>query len=357
MIEVLWPHVHVSEVSETCPSSTYPDDVVSVLQCNTTDYNHCFLRFGKNTLWTMSSNTYRSPPAIRLALEGLSDTLDATHSRTLLGIEKARNENLPTTFFSASQSPFARFASKEPANVLAACRPSRRRRRLAPRGCTASCVVCLFRSDHVGDSLVVQFFPLLSKRIPDVLSPCSILAITSSLIPPMPSFFPGLLSASFSVLVTKSTKAPIYAARCLVDHGKFQGVSSSIQDLMERLFDPDRPYFAAWVWIYDLGKYPWRRCIRRSQRPSHYTTLHCVVSTSSWDTRVGYCKDILGTIFISVRLSDRIAMRANIRENEVTKTIHTCYRSLNLIMTNHTGNTRAIKIQNIHALKGRCGLV
>jgi hypothetical protein len=44
----------------------------------------------------------------------------------------------------------------------------------------------------------------------------------------------------------------IYGAQHWVDHAKFGTVSSGIQDLMERLFDRTRPYFAAWVWIYDF---------------------------------------------------------------------------------------------------------
>ena len=42
-----------------------------------------------------------------------------------------------------------------------------------------------------------------------------------------------------------------YAARHWVDHVQSGDVSSHIQD-MERLFDPARPHFAAWVWLYDV---------------------------------------------------------------------------------------------------------
>jgi hypothetical protein len=76
-----------------------------------------------------------------------------------------------------------------------------------------------------------------------------------------------LAQASLSVLlsldahVDKSAveKRPLslYAAQHWVDHAKIEGVSSSIQDLMKRLFDPDRPYFATWVWIYDVDR-PWK---------------------------------------------------------------------------------------------------
>src|SRR5258708_22495614 len=52
----------------------------------------------------------------------------------------------------------------------------------------------------------------------------------------------------------------IYAAQSWVYHNKFEGSvpSPSIHDLMARLFDPDRPYFAIWVWIYDVDR-SWKR--------------------------------------------------------------------------------------------------
>ena len=48
-----------------------------------------------------------------------------------------------------------------------------------------------------------------------------------------------------------------YAAEHWVDHCQFEGVSSTIQVAMERLFDPNRPHFSAWVWIHDIDD-PWR---------------------------------------------------------------------------------------------------
>jgi hypothetical protein len=43
-----------------------------------------------------------------------------------------------------------------------------------------------------------------------------------------------------------------YAARYWVDHAKFRNVSSQIQEVMERLFNPAMPHFAAWVWLHDI---------------------------------------------------------------------------------------------------------
>ncbi len=45
-----------------------------------------------------------------------------------------------------------------------------------------------------------------------------------------------------------------YAARHWVDHARFGDVSSDIQEVLERLFDPTKPHFAAWVWLYDIDR-------------------------------------------------------------------------------------------------------
>jgi hypothetical protein len=48
-----------------------------------------------------------------------------------------------------------------------------------------------------------------------------------------------------------------YAAQHWVEHGQFEGVSSAIQVATEHLFNPEKPPFANWLWIYDMD-YPWR---------------------------------------------------------------------------------------------------
>ena len=48
-----------------------------------------------------------------------------------------------------------------------------------------------------------------------------------------------------------------YAAQHWVDHGRVEGVASAIQVVMERFFNPDKPPFSTWIWLYDLDN-PWR---------------------------------------------------------------------------------------------------
>jgi hypothetical protein len=71
-----------------------------------------------------------------------------------------------------------------------------------------------------------------------------------------------LAQASLSVLLAldgqvdkekmKNFPLAIYAAQYWVDHAQFDNVCSSIKVAMERLFDPGKPHFSAWVWIYDI---------------------------------------------------------------------------------------------------------
>ena len=46
-----------------------------------------------------------------------------------------------------------------------------------------------------------------------------------------------------------------YAAHHRVNHAPFMNVSSLIKEVMKGLFDPTKPHFAAWVWLYDIEGY------------------------------------------------------------------------------------------------------
>ena len=46
----------------------------------------------------------------------------------------------------------------------------------------------------------------------------------------------------------------LYAARHWLDHAQL-GVSSHLQGVMERLFDPTKPHLAAWTWLYDIDRH------------------------------------------------------------------------------------------------------
>ena len=46
-----------------------------------------------------------------------------------------------------------------------------------------------------------------------------------------------------------------YAARHWVTHAQVENVASRVRDGMEYLFDPDKPYFEAWIQLHDIDKY------------------------------------------------------------------------------------------------------
>jgi ankyrin repeat protein len=62
----------------------------------------------------------------------------------------------------------------------------------------------------------------------------------------------------------------LYSARHWVDHAKFGDVASRVQDVMEQLFDPGKPYFAAWVWIFEGCKPQGRQSPRPRRTPLYF---------------------------------------------------------------------------------------
>jgi ankyrin repeat protein len=80
--------------------------------------------------------------------------------------------------------------------------------------------------------------------------------------------------------VEKSSPLTRYAAEHWVTHAQFQGVSSLLRKAMEYLFDSDKPYFAAWLQLHDMDKYPrqtfftWQSAHSRSSAtPLYYAAL------------------------------------------------------------------------------------
>ena len=77
----------------------------------------------------------------------------------------------------------------------------------------------------------------------------------------------------------KSFPLAAYAARHWVDHANFVNVSSSLQGGMKLLFDPRKPHFSVWVWIYDpdarwIQSQRSRSLSQPRGRPLHYAALY-----------------------------------------------------------------------------------
>ena len=61
----------------------------------------------------------------------------------------------------------------------------------------------------------------------------------------------------------------LYATRHWIEHAQYEDVATRVQNAMEELFNPTKPYFAAWVWIHDVEEGWNRRSIDDlTQRPS-----------------------------------------------------------------------------------------
>ncbi len=58
-----------------------------------------------------------------------------------------------------------------------------------------------------------------------------------------------------------------YAARYWVTHAQVKNVASRIREGMEYLFDPDKPYFSAWVRLHDLDRHRWPSRLRNRLEP------------------------------------------------------------------------------------------
>jgi ankyrin repeat protein len=65
-----------------------------------------------------------------------------------------------------------------------------------------------------------------------------------------------------------------YAAEHWVVHAKVENVASCIRDGMESLFDPDRPYFSAWIKLYNADAYRWPLGPEHKIRPEAASLYH-----------------------------------------------------------------------------------
>jgi ankyrin repeat protein len=61
-----------------------------------------------------------------------------------------------------------------------------------------------------------------------------------------------------------------YAAEHWVDHAQFENVSSHIREGMEQLFEPDVPYFTAWLQLHDIDTEPLFGSLLYEFAPSSY---------------------------------------------------------------------------------------
>jgi Ankyrin repeats (3 copies) len=217
------------------------------------------------------------PQRIRRALDELPGTLDETYERTLH--DRRRKAGIRAPLFRCVTVACRPLHVEELAEFLAfdydAEGGPRFEAEWRPED-AASAVLSTCSSMisivNVDDSLVVQFSHfsvkefLTSTRIANGRFSCYYIPLELSHM----IFTQACLSVllQFNDHVTKSSMKKFlladYAARHWVEHAKFGNVTSHIQDSMKQLFNPGKPHFAAWTWIFNMD--PLER--EKSERPS-----------------------------------------------------------------------------------------
>jgi ankyrin repeat protein len=204
-------------------------------------------------------------------LYDLPKSLDETYSRALLGIDEEKQEYAQRLFrcLTVSIRPLrveelaeilaVRFNEAAPPTFNADWRP------LDASEAVLSACTSLIAIVNVAGSQIVQFAHfsvkefLISERLANSDTPLSTYHIL-----PEPAHV-TFARACLSILLELDDKidrntishlplAP-YSAQYWIDHSQFKNASSHVQEEMERLFDPMKPHFVAWVWLYDIDRH------------------------------------------------------------------------------------------------------
>jgi ankyrin repeat protein len=83
--------------------------------------------------------------------------------------------------------------------------------------------------------------------------------------------------------VGKSSPLAVYAAQYWVIHAQFKEVSSCLRKAMGYLFDPDKPYFAAWLQLHNIDS-----------RPGMGSSLRIFTNSPGSDVSPLYCAALCG---------------------------------------------------------------
>ena len=234
---------------------------------------------------------YCLPGRIRHALDELPGTLDETYERALKDVNQANWETAHRLFqFVAvasrplSVEELAQFLGFDFATGSI---PKFQQDWLLddPIDAVLSTTSSLLAIIHVGDSQVVQFSHfsvkeyLTSSRLTEASDVVRRYHIS------MPGAHTLAAQACLGLLLhldKKMTTVDLekidlaeYAAEHWVGHARFEDVFREVEDGIKQLFDPTKPHFAIWVWIYDSEDQYWHR-EKRGLGPSepHGTPLH-----------------------------------------------------------------------------------
>ena len=226
------------------------------------------------------------PSSIRTALNELPTTLDETYERALEGIPKEKRQHAHRLFqclvvairplrveelaelFAIEFNPDVGPSLKE------AWRPEN------PEDAVLSACSTLIAIIENQGSKIVQFshFSVREFLTSDRLRTFEIGNIRHYYIP-LVAAHTILVRACLAVLLQldenvdkkclEAFPLALYAARHWVDHAQYEDVASRCQDVIEQLFDPSKPYLAAWIWMHDVDSDEARETIHAlKERPT-----------------------------------------------------------------------------------------
>jgi hypothetical protein len=228
------------------------------------------------------------PSSIRKALNELPTTLDETYERALDGIPKEKRQHAHR-LFQCLVVAIRPLRVEELAEVFAIefeadTGPSLKEgwRPESPEDAVLSACSTLIAVIEDKGSKIVQFsyFSVKEHLTSDRLR-TSEMGNIRQYYTPLDAAHTILAQACLTVLLqldeivdkerVKTFPLAFYAARHWVDHAKYEDVGSRIQDAMEQLFDPSKPYLASWSWIHEVdfwGPGPLKTIDTLGERPT-----------------------------------------------------------------------------------------
>ena len=271
------------------------------------------------------------PGRIRRALDELPETLDETYARSLEDIDEQNREYAHRLFqcvaaasrplhvnelaeflafdFEAGSTPtfLADWRPEDPTHtVLSVC----------------SSLLAVVETD--GGSPVVQFAHFSVKEYLTSTRLAKATATISRLHVSMTQAHTIIAQACLGVLlhldenVTEDSleKFPLakYAAEHWVGHARIEDVSSSVQDGMKRLFDPNEHHLSVWVWIREPDPGSWvehsrsERAVQARAIPLHYAAS-CGICDVAAFLIVERSRDVNARGFINAEAPLHVASR------------------------------------------------
>jgi ankyrin repeat protein len=212
------------------------------------------------------------PSSIRKALDELPTTLDETYERALQGIPKEKRQHAhhlfqclvvairPLRVEELAELFAIEFDQDSGPSLNEGWRPENPENALLS---ACSTLIAVIENDG---SKIVQFshFSVKEYLTSGRLRTSEIGNVRHYHIP-LDAAHTVLAQACITVLLQLDEKVdkecletfPLayYAGQHWVDHAKYEDVASRFQGPIEQVFNPSKPYFAAWTWIHDIDSF------------------------------------------------------------------------------------------------------